>query len=81
MTRLRWNLVNWPNSLFLVGTLALTLTAVPLFIWSHGLDWFQVVLFFAFFIATGLSITLGYHRLFTHLTFKARWPVRLLTLI
>jgi len=81
MTRLRLNLVNWPNSLFLVGTLALTLTAMPLFVWRHGLDWFQVVLFLAFFIATGLSITLGYHRLFSHLTFKARWPVRLLTLI
>jgi stearoyl-CoA desaturase (delta-9 desaturase) len=30
---------------------------------------------------TGLSITAGYHRLFAHLTFKARWPVRLFTLI
>jgi stearoyl-CoA desaturase (delta-9 desaturase) len=33
------------------------------------------------FIASGLSITLGYHRLFSHLSFKASWPVRLLTLI
>jgi stearoyl-CoA desaturase (delta-9 desaturase) len=81
MTRLRWNMVSWPNSLFLVSTLLLTLTAVPWFIWRQGLDWFQVGLFFAFFMATGLSITLGYHRLFSHLTFKARWPVRLLTLI
>ena len=52
MIRLRWNLVNWPNSLFLVGTLLLTVTAVPLYIWHFGLDWFQVVLFFAFFIAS-----------------------------
>jgi stearoyl-CoA desaturase (delta-9 desaturase) len=37
---------------------------------------------FAFFaISTGLSITLGYHRLFSHLAFKAKWPVRLFTLI
>jgi stearoyl-CoA desaturase (Delta-9 desaturase) len=28
-----------------------------------------------------LSITLGYHRLFSHLTFKARRPVRLFTLL
>lgn len=81
MPRLRWNLVNWPNSLFLISTFLLTLTVVPLYIWRQGLDWFQVALFFAFFIATGLSITLGYHRLFSHLTFKARWPIRLLTLI
>ncbi|MFM1770688.1 MAG: hypothetical protein RJA22_3217 [Verrucomicrobiota bacterium] len=81
MTRLRWNLVSWPNSLFLVGTLLIALTAVPWYLWRFGLDWFQVALFFAFFMATGLSITLGYHRLFSHLSFKASWPVRLLTLI
>jgi len=74
-------LINWPNSLFLMGTLLLTLTAVPAYIWRNGLEWFQVGLFFIFFITTGLSITLGYHRLFSHLTFKARWPVRLFTLL
>ena len=37
---------------------------------------------FAFYcLATGLSITLGYHRLFAHKAFEARWPVRLLTLL
>jgi stearoyl-CoA desaturase (delta-9 desaturase) len=81
MPHFRLNTVNWPNSLFLVGTLVLSLTAVPIFIWQQGLDWFHVVLFVAFFGATGLSITLGYHRLFSHLTFQARWPVRLLTLL
>ena len=28
-----------------------------------------------------MSITLGYHRLFSHLSFKAKWPVKLYTLI
>jgi stearoyl-CoA desaturase (delta-9 desaturase) len=50
-------------------------------LWTFGIDWFQVVLFLFFFTATGLSITLGYHRLFAHLSFQAKWPVRLLTLI
>lgn len=81
MPRVRWSLLNWPNSLFLVGTLLIALTGVPLYLYYCGLDWFQGALFLAFFIATGLSITLGYHRLFSHLTFQARWPVRLLTLI
>jgi stearoyl-CoA desaturase (delta-9 desaturase) len=76
-----WRLVNWPNCLFLLGTLFLSVTAVPAYIWRNGLEWFQVALFFAFFITTGLSITLGYHRLFSHLTFKAKWPVRLFTLL
>src|SRR5207244_12366434 len=31
--------------------------------------------------ATGFSITLGYHRLFTHMTFQASWPIRLFTLL
>jgi hypothetical protein len=41
----RFGMVNWPNSVFLVGTLILTLTAVPAFIWYHGVDRFQVLLF------------------------------------
>ncbi|MBI5387688.1 MAG: fatty acid desaturase [Verrucomicrobia bacterium] len=81
MPRLPWNSVSWPNSLFLVSTLLLALTGVPLYVWRYGLDWFQAILFFAFFAATGLSITVGYHRLFTHLTFKARWPIRISTLV
>jgi stearoyl-CoA desaturase (Delta-9 desaturase) len=64
-----------------MGTLALTLTAVPLYLWYFGLDWFQVALFFALFLGTGFSITLGYHRLFSHITFQASWPIRLFTLL
>ena len=33
------------------------------------------------YIATGMSITLGYHRLFSHKAFKASWPVRLFVLL
>jgi stearoyl-CoA desaturase (delta-9 desaturase) len=73
--------VNWTTSAFLIGTLILTLTAVPLYLWYFGLDWFQVALFFALMAATGFSITLGYHRLFSHITFQASWPVRFFTLL
>ncbi|MEO5755053.1 MAG: fatty acid desaturase [Chthoniobacterales bacterium] len=69
--------INWITSSFLIGTLALSLTAVPLYLWHFGLDWFQVALFAAMLAATGFSITLGYHRLFSHLTFKAALPVRM----
>ncbi|MCS1407826.1 MAG: hypothetical protein M2R45_00987 [Verrucomicrobia subdivision 3 bacterium] len=69
------------NSLFLTGTALLTFTAVPAYIWTFGIDWFQISLFVSLFIATGLSITLGYHRLFSHLSFKASWPVRLSSLV
>ena len=73
--------INWVTSSFLIGTLILTLTAVPLYLYHFGLDWFQVALFFAMLWACGFSLTLGYHRLFSHLTFQASWPIRLLTLI
>lgn len=42
---------------------------------------FQLGFFLFFCVATIMSITLGYHRLFSHLAFKAKWPVRFLTLI
>ncbi len=79
--RLPFDRVNWTNSSFLIGTAIVTCTAVPYYLWHYGVDGFQVAMFFAFFIATGLSITLGYHRLFAHVAFQARWPVRLATLI
>ena len=45
--------VNWITSSFLIGTLFLSLTAVPAYIWCFGIDWFQVVLFVIFFHACG----------------------------
>ena len=79
--RLPASRINWVNSSFLTGSALITVTAVPLYLWRCGLDGFQVAMFSALFIGTGLSITLGYHRLFAHLAFQARWPVRLLTLL
>jgi len=81
LSNIPWKSVSWLNSSFLIGTLLLTLTVVPAYLWANGLSLFQAALFVFFFIATGLSITLGYHRLFSHLTFRARWPVRLFTLL
>src|SRR4051812_46350164 len=79
--RLPASRINWTNSAFLIGTFVVTCTAVPLYLWHFGVNWFQLSMFFVFSIATGLSITLGYHRLFSHVAFQASWPVRLATLI
>ena len=73
--------VNWTNSSFLTSTAVLTFTLVPWYLYHYGIDAFQVGMFVFYCIATGLSITLGYHRLFSHLSFKASWPVRFLTLV
>ena len=73
--------VNWFTSGFLIVTFLLALIGTPLYIFFFGLDPFFIGLFFAFFIATGMSITLGYHRLFAHKAFKAKKSVKLFTLI
>ncbi|MBV8900254.1 MAG: fatty acid desaturase [Verrucomicrobia bacterium] len=80
-SRIPFHRVNWLISSFLIGTFLLSLTAVPAYIWRFGIDRFQIALFFAMFFACGFSITLGYHRLFSHLAFQAHWTVRLFTLI
>jgi stearoyl-CoA desaturase (delta-9 desaturase) len=51
------------------------LAAVPV-AWGWGLGWTDVALFLAFYIPSGLGITVGYHRLFTHSSFKANRPLR-----
>ena len=79
--KLPWNKIHWLNSSFLIGTFLTTVIGVPAYIWHFGLDGFQIGLFVFLAMATGLSITLGYHRLFSHLTFNARWPVKLFTLL
>ncbi len=79
--RLPLDRINWTTSSFLIGTVLLTLTAVPLYLWHFGLDWFQVVLFFLMLGVCGFSVSLGYHRLFSHIAFEASWPIRLFTLI
>jgi stearoyl-CoA desaturase (Delta-9 desaturase) len=46
-------------------------------LWGVALRPLDVYLFIGFYIATGLGITVGYHRLFTHKSFEARQPVRI----
>ncbi len=80
-SRIPFERVNWITSSFLIGTLVLSLTAVPAYIWHFGIDWFQIALFIVMFFACGFGITLGYHRLFSHLSFQAHWSVKLFVLL
>jgi stearoyl-CoA desaturase (Delta-9 desaturase) len=52
------------------------LAAVPV-AWGWGLGWTDVALFLVFYIVSGLGITVGYHRYFTHGSFKATRPLRI----
>lgn len=73
--------VNWVNTSFLFVISLLGVIAAPIYLFMHDLNWIMWSMFTFYMIATGLSITLGYHRLFSHLSFKATWPVRLFTLV
>jgi stearoyl-CoA desaturase (delta-9 desaturase) len=73
--------VNWLNVSFLVGTLLIALIATPWYLATRGLGWPEALTFFGLWLAVGLSVTGGYHRLFTHRTYQAAWPVRLIYLV
>jgi stearoyl-CoA desaturase (Delta-9 desaturase) len=38
--------------------------------WNQWLHWYDLVAFLAVYVPTGLGITVGFHRLFTHRSFK-----------
>ena len=52
------------------------MAAVP-FAWGWGLGWLDIGLGAAFFVVSGLGVTAGYHRHFTHGSYKARRPLRI----
>jgi stearoyl-CoA desaturase (delta-9 desaturase) len=49
--------------------------AIPL-LWGWGLNWLDVILALIFYWVSGLGITVGYHRYFTHGSFKAKTGLR-----
>ena len=69
--------INLINSSFLIGTPILAATSLVYYSMNYGISWFEPVIFFFFYFASGLSITAGYHRLFSHRTHKGEWPLRL----
>jgi stearoyl-CoA desaturase (delta-9 desaturase) len=44
--------------------------------WNGLLRWSDVVIFVVAYILTGLGVTVGFHRLFTHRSFKTYKPIR-----
>lgn len=63
-------------STFLVIPLLCLIVAIP-FAWGWGLGWTDVGLIAGWYVLTGLGITVGYHRHFTHGSFKANRPLRI----
>jgi stearoyl-CoA desaturase (delta-9 desaturase) len=55
----------------------LTAVAVPWYALTFGVSWAEIGACIVLWFATGLSITAGYHRLFSHKAYTASAPVRL----
>jgi stearoyl-CoA desaturase (delta-9 desaturase) len=54
----------------------LMLGFVVLQAWNHSLRWSDLVVFAIMYTATGLGITVGFHRHLTHRAFKTKTPIR-----
>ena len=63
--------INWRNFLFFVSFFTISVIGVPIYIYNYGLSLSEVVLCVFYAVATGMGITIGYHRLFAHRTFKS----------
>ena len=55
---------------FVVIPLLAVAAAVPL-AWGWGLGWHDIVIALVFYVISGMGISMGFHRYFTHSSFKA----------
>ncbi|PSK98365.1 stearoyl-CoA desaturase (delta-9 desaturase) [Murinocardiopsis flavida] len=61
---------------FVFVPLIALVAAVP-FAWGWGLSWIDLAIGAVFYLVSGLGITVGFHRHFTHGSFKAKRPLRI----
>ena len=54
---------------FSIVPLLAVAVAVP-FAWGWGLGWTDIILAASFYIVSGLGITVGFHRYFTHGSYR-----------
>jgi stearoyl-CoA desaturase (Delta-9 desaturase) len=74
---------NWERPLvavFVAVPMLALLAAIPL-AWGWGLGWHDVIIAIAFYYFTGLGISVGFHRYFTHRSFKAKEGLRVMLAI
>ncbi len=57
-------------AIFVVVPMLALIAAVPL-AWGWGAGWHDMVIAVVFYVISGLGISMGYHRYFTHASFKA----------
>lgn len=73
--------VNWVTTLYLIISPFVAAAAMYHWIKSGSFNWATIVLALVLLTFIQVSITAGYHRLFSHRTYSAKWPVRLFFLV
>lgn len=68
--------LDWINTAFLILTPLFAVVLSAVYFKNNGLQWTQIALALGFYFVTGMSITGGYHRLFSHKTYKANALVK-----
>ena len=72
----KWNL-DILNASFLCGTPILAIIGMIWYTTNYGISFLEIGILVLMYIASGISITAGYHRLFSHRSHTASWPLRL----
>ena len=70
----------WAGVILIAVLILCGLIGTPIYIYHYGLSKAEVILFLFYFFATGLAITVGYHRLFAHATYNTNDIIRFLLL-
>lgn len=72
--------INWDNIIFFAVTTLPAVIGAPIYLYQYGVTTSEIFFFWFYVLATGMSITGGYHRLFAHQTYKAHPIVQFLVL-
>lgn len=73
--------IDWPVLLFATASPLVAIAGTAWWIAAGQFHWQTIVLGVVLGMATGLGITGGYHRLYSHRSFDAVWPTRLFLLL
>lgn len=73
--------LNYINAVFLIVSPVVAAVGIYWWLQSGQFNWNSITLFFVLATFCELSITAGYHRLFSHRAYDAHWLVRLFFLV
>lgn len=69
--------IDWVNAAFLTLTPLIGIGGTLWYARNYGVTWVDLTIFVVMYLATGMSVTGGYHRYYSHRTYDCGLPVRL----